>query len=1080
MPQGMRYRLALDLGSTSLGWAIFLLNHDDPPKPKALIKAGVRIFSNSRENAKEGQQGESLAKVRREKRQARRRRDRQLKRKHRLEKMLVEWDFFPQDKEERRALAMLDPYELRAKGLTEVLTKHQLGRALFHLNQRRGFQSNRKTDSEDKSDSAMKTTIEQTRLAIDADSPTLGAWLYARGQAWTAKSNSGSEGKSPVAVQRAKQRKELRQNKRDSEKTVEKTVYDIYVDREMIKHEFDALWSAQSRLAESPLSEQARAAIRDTIFFQRKLRPVHPGKCSLLPQLRRAYRAFPFVQQLRIYQEVSHLEILDDQLHGNKLSKEQRDLIALHLCQGKTLTFNAIRKLLRGAGLLRVSETAIFNKENGADGREGLEGDLTAHLLSKKEYFGARWLTDFSDNLKHQIVWKILHTQRSDLLNAWLQKKTGISSERAEKVMKALLPSGVAAYSMRVTRRVLSQLKMQVLTIDKAIDLAGYGSHSQLSHFEQTGEILANLPYYGEYLPRHVGLGSNDPKESDQAKRWGRISNPTVHVGLNQIRVVVNALIKRYGVPPHEVIIELARQLKLNAKQRDAINQQNLKNRVANKIRRDQFPDKRLSQDDIDKLKLWEELNPSDCANRRCPYTGIQICVSQLFSPSVQIEHILPFKRTADDSLNNKTVAFSVANQAKQNRTPFEAFGDNPTINGVTYRYEEILSRAKSMKREKYMRFAPDGYAWWLKNEADFPARALTDTQHLSKLAKEYLSLICNKDRIWASPGRLTSFVREHLGFDALLNGSIKKNRNDHRHHAIDACVIGVTDRWLINEIANANARAQVERREKLIDRMPMPWDTYPIQVKRAIDNIWVSHKPDHSFEGRLFGEKHSYSFSKDGAVVQQKREESEKRGYEVSSVIPIKHRKNAMDLRAPFGDPTRAYKAYRSDGNYCMEIIADAVGIWNFDVIPTYRAYQVALERGGRAHDISNMSRKIYEQKLSALPGRMIMKLVAGDYIAIIEDGHRKILVVTKMSVAGGATFTEPNEANHSERAASRGKARNKFKVLTGVPNRDEFFATNDSLYVSQIDVGKLQKLKARRVTISPIGELNDPGFKE
>lgn len=1073
MPQGMRYRLALDLGSTSLGWAIFLLNSDDLPRPKALIKAGVRIFSNSRENAKEGQQGESLAKVRREKRQARRRRDRQLKRKHRLEKMLVEWGLFPHDKRERQLLEMLDPYELRSRGLHEALTKFQFGRALFHLNQRRGFKSNRKTDSADKSDSAMMETIEKTRLGIYASAPTLGAWLYARGQAWKAAGNSGSDGKSTVAVQRAKQRKESRPNRRDSEKTVEKTVYDIYVDRQMIEHEFDALWSAQSIFADPPLSEQARAAIRDTIFFQRKLRPVHPGKCSLLPHLRRAYRAFPFVQQLRIYQEVSHLEILDDQLHGTKLSKEQRDLIATHLCQGRTLTFTGIKRLLR------LSGTVIFNKENGADGCEGLEGDHTAYLLTKKEYFGTRWLTDFSDKLKHQIIWKILHTQRSDLLNTWLQRKTGISVERADKVMKAVLPNGVAAYSLRVTCRVLSEIKNQVLTIDKAIDQAGYGSHSQLSHFEQTGEILEKLPYYGEYLQRHVGLGSNDPKENDQAKRWGRIGNPTVHVGLNQIRVVVNALIKRYGVPPYEVIIELARQLKLNSKQRDALNEQNLKNKVANKIRRDQFPGMRLSQDDIDKLKLWEELNPSDCSNRRCPYTGLQICVSQLFSPNVQIEHILPFKRTADDSLNNKTVAFLVANQAKQNRTPFEAFGDNPTINGIAYRYEDILNRAKSMKREKYMRFAPDGYAWWLKNEADFPARALTDTQHLSKLAKEYLSLICNKHRIWASPGRLTSFVREHFGFNALLNGSIKKNRNDHRHHAIDACVIGVTDRWLINEIANANARAKDKRLEKLIDGMPQPWDTYLTQVKRAIGNIWVSHKPDHSFEGRLFGEKHSYSFTQDGAVIQQKREESENRGYEVRTVIPIMHRQKARDLRAPFGDAERAYKAYRSNGNYCMEIIADDFGSWNFDVIPNYKAYQVAIERGGRPHEISNMSREIYEQKLSIQPGRMVMKLVAGDCIAITKDGHRKILVVTKMSVAGGATFTEPNEANHSERAASRGKAKNKFKALTGVPDRDEFFASNDSLYVSQINVSELKKLKARRVTISPIGELNDPGFK-
>ena len=1073
MPQGMRYRLALDLGSTSLGWAIFLLNQDNPPRPKALIRAGVRIYSNSRENAKEGQQGESLAKVRREKRQHRRRRDRQLKRKKRLEKMLVDWGFFPQDAQERRILETLDPYELRSRGLTEVLTKYELGRALFHLNQRRGFKSNRKTDGADKDDSAMKATIEKTRLAIYGEAPTLGAWLYKRGQIWKAKSNSGADGKSPIAVQRAKQREESRPNKRDPEKNVMKTVYDIYVDRQMIEHEFAELWSAQNRLAEFPLSDQARAAIKDTIFFQRKLRPVHPGKCSLLPNLRRAYKAFPFVQQLRIYQEVSHLEILDPQLKGIKLSKEQRDLLARHLCQGKTLTFTGIRRHLRLPG------TTIFNKENGADGCEGLEGDYTTYLLSKKEYFGTRWLTEFSDKLKHQIVWKILHAQRSDLLIAWLQKNTAINSECAERIMKALLPTGVSAYSLRATRRILTQLKNEVLTIDKAVDLAGYGSHSQLSHFEQTGEILSNLPYYGEYLARHVGLGSNDPKETDEAKRWGRIGNPTVHVGLNQVRVVINALIKRYGVPPHEVIVELARQLKLNAKQRDAINEQNLKNRTANKIRRDQFPDRRLSQDDIDKLKLWEELNPSDCANRRCPYTGIQICVSQLFSPNVQIEHILPFKRTADDSLNNKTLAFSIANQAKQNRTPYEAFGDSPTINGVTYQYDDILNRARCMKREKYMRFAPDGYAWWLKNEADFPARALTDTQHLSKLAKEYLSLICHKDRIWASPGRLTSFVREHFGFDRLLNGSIKKNRNDHRHHAIDACVIGVTDRWLINEIANANALAQEKRLGKLIDNMPMPWPTYPTQVKRAIDNIWISHKPDHSFEGRLFEER-AYGFNKDGTVKQQKTAEGLDKKHKVNHVFPIHHRQEAGGNRM-IDRINTPYKGYAPYGNFCMEVIQLPDQTWVFEVLPTRTSYGKAIDLGWQKSGIDRkkITSLINSSKLSDIDGRLVMKLVAGDYIAINEDGCRKILIVTKMSLAGGATFTEPHEANYSARAADRGRARNKFKLFAGVPNREEMFAKNDRLYISQIDVNRLQFLQARRVTISPIGELNDPGFK-
>ena len=72
----MKYRLALDLGTTSIGWAILRLNNEAPPSPTAIIKAGVRIFNNGRDAKTEA----SLAVTRREARGMRRRRDRLLKR----------------------------------------------------------------------------------------------------------------------------------------------------------------------------------------------------------------------------------------------------------------------------------------------------------------------------------------------------------------------------------------------------------------------------------------------------------------------------------------------------------------------------------------------------------------------------------------------------------------------------------------------------------------------------------------------------------------------------------------------------------------------------------------------------------------------------------------------------------------------------------------------------------------------------------------------------------------------------------------------------------------------------------------
>ncbi|MDP4835743.1 MAG: hypothetical protein NWS01_01140 [Burkholderiales bacterium] len=146
----MRYRLAVDLGTTSLGWAMVRLNEEN--EPNAVIKAGVRIFSDGR-NPKDGS---SLAVTRREARSMRRRRDRLLKRKARMTKSLIEHGFFPEGEKERKALVTLNPYTLRARGLDEALKPEEFARALFHINQRRGFKSNRKTDKKDNESGALK------------------------------------------------------------------------------------------------------------------------------------------------------------------------------------------------------------------------------------------------------------------------------------------------------------------------------------------------------------------------------------------------------------------------------------------------------------------------------------------------------------------------------------------------------------------------------------------------------------------------------------------------------------------------------------------------------------------------------------------------------------------------------------------------------------------------------------------------------------------------------------------------------------------------------------------------------------
>ena len=307
----MRYRLALDLGSTSLGWAMIRLNANN--EPCAVIKAGVRMM-----------------------------------------RTLIEYGFFPAEEEQRKALETMNPFALRAKGLDEALTPAEFGRALFHINQRRGFKSNRKTDKKDNDSGALKTAINKLRETLKTENcRTVGEWLNKR----------------DVAGQTVRAR--YRQNKiiKDDGKPKIDKYYDLYIDRAMIKHEFDALWEKQAGLNPAQFTEAARADLKDVLLHQRPLKPVKPGRCTFMPDEERAPLASPSTQRFRMYQEVNNLRILRDGLKEELLTLKQRDDLIAALEEHSKRSFTQIKKLLGIGGAVK------FNFEDPK--REELKGALS-------------------------------------------------------------------------------------------------------------------------------------------------------------------------------------------------------------------------------------------------------------------------------------------------------------------------------------------------------------------------------------------------------------------------------------------------------------------------------------------------------------------------------------------------------------------------------------------------------------------------------------------------------------------------------------------------------------------------------
>jgi CRISPR-associated endonuclease Csn1 len=1016
----MRYRLGLDMGSTSIGWCMIRLDAQD--QPVAVIRMGSRIFSDGR-NPKDGS---SLAVTRREARQMRRRRDRLLKRKTRMFDALIRLGFFPQDEKERHALARLDPYALRKKGLYEALTGPEFARALFHINQRRGFKSNRKTDKKDNDSGALKKAIRELHEKLEKENcKTLGEWL----------ANRHSRGESVRARLRGKTQKDK--------------AYDFYADRAMVEHEFDTLWARQASLNPALFIDAARDELKDILLFQRPLKPVKPGRCTFLPDEERAPLALPSTQRFRIYQEANNLRLLTPDLREQSLTLEQRSTVVDLLEKGDA-TFGKITKALKLPG------TTKFNLEDVK--RDRLKGNATSAILSKGQHFGEQWHA-FNHEMQDEIVSKLLNEASESALIEWLQKNADVDEQTAERIANTRLPEGYGNLSAKALSRILPELVRDVVVYSEAVKRAGFESHSVLSHAQQTGEIMEALPYYGEPLQRHVGFGTGDPKDPPE-KRYGRIANPTVHIGLNELRKVVNALIQRYG-HPSEVIVEVARDLKIgHEKKREIQNEQKVRQDLNDKHVEQACAEIGLTAGNLDRnkrrdisqrMQLWVELNPSDVANRRCPYTGEVISISRLLSSEVEIEHILPYSMTLDDSLNNKTVSMRSANRDKGNRTPYDAFGKSPMPG---YDYESILGRAALMPKAKAKRFASDGYQQWLKDDKDFLARALNDTAYLSRISREYLSLICPHNKVRAIPGRMTALLRGKFGLNHLLSGSQIKNRNDHRHHALDAAVIAVTDQGLLQRFAKASASARERQLDRLVDDMPFPWPTYRDHVERALNNIVISHKPDHGYQGAMH-EETAWGPREDGKASRRVRPEDggPRQRVEENKKLVLINSSNAPDRHGldEDGQP-RPYKGYVGGSNYCIEIWRDAKGKWNGDVISTYQAYQVIRQLGEREGE-----KRLRHPTLSQSGQPLVMRLMINDSVRLEVDGTTKIMRVAVISGNGQIFMCEHNEANVDSR------------------NRDK---ADPFAYISKM-TSSLQKAKGRRVTVSEIGDLRDPGFK-
>ncbi len=776
----MEYTLGLDIGTTSVGWAIL---NDVPVEGDTNIIAGVRIFPEGVERDKGFEK--PLNQDRREKRGMRRQHERKARRKRKLGAILRRVGMLPETREEMDKVLISSPYVLRKRGLDEDLTLHEFGRVLLHFGQRRGFKSNRK--AEVKEDGVVYEGISAIKQGIaSSGARTLGEYL------------AGHEG--------------------------EDNIRGNYTSRDLYLQEFDLLWERQSQAHPQVLTPQLRQRIHDSIFFQRPLKPSDDkiGYCELEKTEKRCPRASWYAQEFRLLKEVNDLQVMDGRGNIKSLDQQQRvDLLKeLHtrLTNRKEVKIERVRRVL---GLLDEEK---LNFEQGK--RASLLGNAVEFGLLK--IFGERFIQQ--QDFFIGTVFESLIEEEEDEFKEKSIGEWGFTDDETGELYKLLnaCPKGYLRLSKKAIQKMLPYLRQGD---------GEYDARKKAGYLETTdsGVVMELLP---------------PPDTVHQ-----QITNPIVRKALVEVRKVVNAIIREYGKPT-KILVELARETKGSASERNELLLENSRRKAERERIRQLLIEQGISQPsgtDILKYQLWQE------CKEVCAYTGRPISFHQLFgsTPEVQIEHILPYSRSLDDSQANKTLCFVDENIRKGDRTPYEAYG------GSQVTWETLLENIQRLPYRKRKKFT--------QKEIDLDKcveRQLNDTRYINRQVRSYLSVLGVDVNV--TRGQVTAELRWRWGLNTILNpDGDEKSRDDHRHHAVDAIVIGLTTSKHLKNLAR-KYEYKNERRE-----FPPPWEGFRSDTAKAIGAINVSYRPTRKITGGLHEETNYGKTEKENQFVYRKPLES-------------------------------------------------------------------------------------------------------------------------------------------------------------------------------------------------------------
>ena len=799
-----KYSLGLDIGTSSVGWAVLDLDKE------RIHDLGVRVFSGQIEN-KRRRQFSSAQRINKRKKQ---------RLKH-LKAVFINNGLLSSDEIN---LALKDQrvteniYSLRAKAATQQISHRELFRVLYLIAKKRGFKSNRKSDpnDSDSSDTKFKKQLAKNSAIVEKYQ-TIGLML--ENDPIYANQKHNSKDNYIATFQREDIRKEVEiiLNKQFEKELNAPQTSDKY--RNIIEVILD------ETTVDDNGEKQYLGMFTQRPYTNTSLIEKMTGFCEFEKTERRYVKASYTTEEYVFLSNLSNIVILDT--NNDERYYIDKDGIGQLLAlakQEKNIKCSDIRKVLSLDKSICFSSRAIEdtyrdsikhankkysapqNKEKLAEELEtarkirdrsrksierqkicekGLETFCIFKKLFKDSMLGQR--IEENPYLLDDIAYILTVNIDDESIKTNLQQLEFLSDHDISVIMN-MPTDDLRHFSGRSN---LSRLAMQ--NIIKYLK-EGYQSHLAI---QKAGYDTKEI-YQGNNITLPALKLSDFSQDGDETFEKYGINSKVAQRALSQSIKLINAIIKKYGSPTY-VRVELAREFAKTEEEREKIERNNKRNReknrkyeeIINQIFKDnhKLPPSKIGHI-IRKLTLRDQ---QDCKDI---YSGDDIDITTLVldESAYEIDHIIPRSKRFINDMNNLVLTSTKNNREKSNRLPLSYISD-PT---KQKEFLERVNRIKDKQKQKNLRLDS------CEDQDNMTERALNDTKHIARFFKNYIQrnlLFAGDDeedgrqRVFAIPGPVTAYLRARWGFEQ------KDRYANALHHAIDACVIVATTPKLLNRV---------------------------------------------------------------------------------------------------------------------------------------------------------------------------------------------------------------------------------------------------------------------------------------